>query len=555
MNDNKIQIFSSLRSHDISESPKNDRVTSSINCSLDKIGKLIGLQGCRIKEMRRKTGARIEVKKGPPCRVEIAGNMEQVSQAEAIVLDIIGGSNLLGSSSTEEDDEGSGVDAAAALLGGTPGDLSPSCVVTCTSASVGSSSGLSNQERRRLIVSDKSSSTTSSDTTMQFLSRQNSKEEGDTGDVDSAESPMELVIDCPNNKIATVIGKKGSVINQLTKQTGCRISIDQHLPESGCCKIKILGSQRQVLAAKELINNLIQGMNRGRPRQMTSSPSSVKDILIPHNLVPLLIGSGGATIHELQERSNTHIQVDGDSFTNAPRRVRISGTPESVGLAIDMLSKQLCLTDKQKLAMESSDMPDNSPSDFLCLQPLLSLSPDASPRIDGVSSSNLLHGDDDSNLEEELICPHAKIALVIGKRGAVVREIKRRSKCAIVIDNTVTDDSAGDAVQRMIFNGTREQIDYAISMVKAVMELGAVEALQMGTEILECPSNKASVVIGSGGSTIKEIMRRTGCRVIVSEANRDDSNRPIELTGTVPQIESARELINSVIEIGAKALL
>ena len=66
------------------------------------------------------------------------------------------------------------------------------------------------------------------------------------------------------------------------------------------------------------------------------------------------------------------------------------------------------------------------------------------------------------------------------------------------------------------------------------------------THVIEIPNEKVGLLIGRGGSNIRELELRTGCRVqivhTVTRAGRFEP-RPIEITGTSPQFEAIRKLI------------
>jgi polyribonucleotide nucleotidyltransferase len=74
-------------------------------------------------------------------------------------------------------------------------------------------------------------------------------------------------------------------------------------------------------------------------------------------------------------------------------------------------------------------------------------------------------------------------------------------------------------------------------------------------EEMECPHSKVGVVIGSKGIIIQEIMHRTNCKIVVMQDGLPDGMpRTVMITGYPPQIQLAKQLINSVIADGPSAI-
>jgi far upstream element-binding protein len=60
----------------------------------------------------------------------------------------------------------------------------------------------------------------------------------------------------------------------------------------------------------------------------------------PKPIVGRIIGKGGETINQLQQRSGTKMQVDQTSMPlGQPCKVMISGSPQNVALAVQMVNE------------------------------------------------------------------------------------------------------------------------------------------------------------------------------------------------------------------------
>ena len=64
------------------------------------------------------------------------------------------------------------------------------------------------------------------------------------------ERPTQVKLDCPRVSVAHIIGKKGSMIKQLTARSRANIQIDQNVPAGAPCKLTIYGSAAAVKLAQ-----------------------------------------------------------------------------------------------------------------------------------------------------------------------------------------------------------------------------------------------------------------------------------------------------------------
>lgn len=141
------------------------------------------------------------------------------------------------------------------------------------------------------------------------------------------------IVNCPGDKVGRIIGRMGATIKDLQSRTGTRIQVDQKV--AGDQKpITITGSRADVEHAKRAISEVLT----------SDAPSSVpgdtsRSIECPQGIVGRIIGRGGETIRSLQQASNAHILVDQNFPEGAPRKVTISGRPESVERAFKMITE------------------------------------------------------------------------------------------------------------------------------------------------------------------------------------------------------------------------
>ena len=152
--------------------------------------------------------------------------------------------------------------------------------------------------------------------------------------------------------------------------------------------------------------------------------------------------------------------------------------------------------------------------------------------------------------KEEVPCSQKYFGLVKGKHGRMLKSIIDQSGCRVVIH---------EAYERVVVTGTSlDQVQRGAQLVQDVL-CSAYERVvvpnQMHTVVV--PNEKVAEVIGKQGRVVKEITRRTGCKI---ETSRDSltpcgSAQFFVLSGTTSEsIQLAETLIQAVIEVGKNAL-
>lgn len=258
-------------------------------------------------------------------------------------------------------------------------------------------------------------------------------------------------------------------------------------------------------------------------------PSTQKPITVnmacPAVKVGSLIGKRGMVVQEIMKRSNCKIRVDQNYPDGHDRQVVLTGLPAALTVAMSLVSAVL----------------ENGPS---------VVSP-----VDNIKDANFTE-----EIEDDLTLPHAKVGTVIGHKGSNVQEIYRRTGCRI----QVLQEGVADGVDRKIlFQGTPEQISDAKKLVQQLMNEGpAVLTKPNNLPSLTKPTiqetvidpEKVRVVIGSKGVTISEIMRRSGCKVIINQDFPVGEMHRVVYTGLPHQIEMAKYLVETTVSLGINGL-
>lgn len=117
----------------------------------------------------------------------------------------------------------------------------------------------------------------------------------------------------------------------------------------------------------------------------------------------------------------------------------------------------------------------------------------------------------------------AKVGGLIGSKGVIIQEIMRRSGCRITIDQ---DFPEGQPHKVQISSRTLENISIAKDLIARIIELGPTalnsqldhDDSPMISTTMDCPQDKVGIVIGARGVVINDIMRRTGCKVVIDQS-------------------------------------
>jgi far upstream element-binding protein len=171
------------------------------------------------------------------------------------------------------------------------------------------------------------------------------------------------VIMIDSNLVGLVIGRQGENLRRIEQESGTRIQFitpaDHPGPQRQC---RISGKPRAREDAKQEIYRIMDenqekmsgrdgsrgaGGNRQQSaRSNTTVPvqpvlregENSSQIMVPDRTVGLIIGRGGETIRDLQERSGCHINIVGPNKTvNALRPVNLIGTLEASNRAKDLI--------------------------------------------------------------------------------------------------------------------------------------------------------------------------------------------------------------------------
>jgi far upstream element-binding protein len=247
---------------------------------------------------------------------------------------------------------------------------------------------------------------------------------------------------------------------------------------------KITGTRAHRAAAKAEINRIIDdsgmaGNSRAteRPRE---TPASVRgsshqpalrdgedsmQIMVPDRTVGLIIGRGGETIRDLQERSGCHVNIVGEQKSvNGLRPVNLIGSREAAAKAKDLI-----------MEIVESDSKSSTSKDRV---------PQRDAARDGGFGGGYGGAGNADKVNDAIFVPSEAVGMIIGKGGETIKEMQSTTGCKI----NVTPSSGPGEVEREIgLVGSRD----AIAAAKRAIE-DKVDAVVCGPAI-DC-RNKADML-------------------------------------------------------------
>jgi len=241
--------------------------------------------------------------------------------------------------------------------------------------------------------------------------------------------------------------------------------------------------------------------------------SEVQDWTVPERMVGLIIGKGGESIANIYAKSGCKIQFAPDSAGMADRPCTLSGTPEGIIKAKELVAE----------IIQSAH--DNFP---------------------GLANDSTVGND-----VIELYIPGNKVGLIIGKAGETIRTLQVRAEVKMVLIQETNQPTAHEKLLRII--GESQKCQLAKDMV---MDLIAGKPDDMGLtrpsmpgyggpeHRFPVPTERCGLVIGKGGETIRNIKATSGAHVELSRLPESDPSEKIfKIQGTQEQVQRAIQLV------------
>ncbi|KAK3938864.1 hypothetical protein QBC46DRAFT_159591 [Diplogelasinospora grovesii] len=267
--------------------------------------------------------------------------------------------------------------------------------------------------------------------------------------------------------VGLIIGRQGENLRRVEAESQCRVQFvtasSPHEPYRLC---KITGPRAQREEAKEMINRIIRdsgmrsmtgpgtgsdkgsrdgGARRGGGGGSDSLPPLKEgedslQIMVPDRTVGLIIGRGGETIRDLQERSGCHINIVGENKSvNGLRPVNLIGTPAAARHAKELI---LEIVDSDS---RNGNQGSNRP-----------------PRNDNFGGGGGGGGPGGpggpDKINDSIYVPSEAVGMIIGKGGETIREMQNTTGCKI---NVSQSSGPGEVEREIGLVGSRDAINRA----------------------------------------------------------------------------------------------
>uniref|UniRef100_A0A671TMP5 Far upstream element-binding protein 3-like n=1 Tax=Sparus aurata TaxID=8175 RepID=A0A671TMP5_SPAAU len=341
----------------------------------------------------------------------------------------------------------------------------------------------------------------------------------------------------PDRMVGFIIGRGGEQITRIQLESGCKIQIAADsggLMERPC---SLTGTPESIEQAKRLLVQIVDRCRNGPGFHGDGDGgASVQEMLIPASKVGLVIGRGGDTIKQLQERAGVKMMMiqDGPMPTGADKPLRISGDPYKVQAARELVLEVIREKD----------------GDFR------SGRNDFSARLGG------------TNLDVPV--PRFAVGIVIGRNGEMIKKIQNDAGVRIQFK---ADDGISPERVAMVM-GQPDRCQHAVHLINELIQtaqerdgfgsalrggrvrgrgdwtMGSPGPLQEVTYTI--PADKCGLVIGKGGETIKSINQQSGAHVELQRnppPSTDPNTRVFTIRGTAQQMDLARQLIDDKIGV------
>uniref|UniRef100_A0AAY4BJB3 K Homology domain-containing protein n=1 Tax=Denticeps clupeoides TaxID=299321 RepID=A0AAY4BJB3_9TELE len=338
--------------------------------------------------------------------------------------------------------------------------------------------------------------------------------------------------------VGFIIGRGGEQITRIQLESGCKIQI---APDSGGMMDRpctLTGSPENIEQAKRLLGQIVERCRNGPGfHSDMDGNNAIQEILIPASKVGLVIGKGGDTIKQLQERTGVKMIMiqDGPMPTGADKPLRITGDPYKVQQARELVVE--IIRDKDQ-------------GDFRA----------------GLGGSRL------AGSSLDVAVPRFAVGIVIGRNGEMIKKIQ--NDAGVRIQFKPDDGISPDRIAQVM--GQSDRCQHAVHLINELVHtaqerdgfggsvgprgrgrgrgdwnIGAPGGVQEVTYTI--PADKCGLVIGKGGETIKNINQQSGAHVELQRnppPNTDPNVRIFSIRGTPQQMELARQLIDEKIGVG-----
>lgn len=278
-------------------------------------------------------------------------------------------------------------------------------------------------------------------------------------------------IQIESSLVGLIIGRQGENLRRIEADTSCRVQFLTSNDGGPFRQCKITGPRHRRADVKEAIDQIIDDSGMGPLNRAQEKPAreqnkggatALRDgedhmqIMVPDRTVGLIIGRGGETIRDLQERSGCHINIVGENKSvNGLRPVNLIGTQEAAAKAKDFIME---IVDSDSRGEAPPTKPpgggrnDGPPREM------------GGPRGGGGGGSGGGHGVHGGGggggggfdrINDAMYVPADAVGMIIGKGGETIREMQSVTGCKI---NVAQTNGPGQSEREITLIGSHDSI-------------------------------------------------------------------------------------------------
>lgn len=291
------------------------------------------------------------------------------------------------------------------------------------------------------------------------------------------------ILEIAPDKVGQIIGSKGMIIQEIQSRTGAKAYVNQDFPQGVNRQVQLSGTPQQVQAACDFIRRIIeQGPTAIHVNSIHGGPPTTRLIECSQSQVGKIIGSGGATIKDIQAKSGAKIQIDQDYPPEVPRKIHISGSTAAVNVAVQLIMN--VMSNISNASSHSSQPPSqHRPASYL--PQTAHVAPYPQPVVAYATAppvtAPMATGPD---VTQTMDVQKSIVGRIIGRGGETIQLIQRKSGCRVTLDQNVPEGMPC----KVMFTGSPSNISLAVSMVQEI-NMG-VHTSQIGAN-LPAPSTAA----------------------------------------------------------------
>lgn len=294
------------------------------------------------------------------------------------------------------------------------------------------------------------------------------------------------IITVSSSSVGLIIGRGGENLRRVESQTGARVQFITGPEGSGPLrKCRLTGTKRERDDARQDIENIIKDHPTEQPaKQITPKPDAYvsafyetettqqngdKNIqmMVPDKTVGLIIGRGGETIRDIQERSGCHVNITSENKSiNGLRPVNLIGsrqaTDEARKLINDVVESDTRAGPQHQQPPQHNQYPHYPPphtpyTPYPVPAPSYGM-PYPEPFAQPPPRQAPYDPHAGSRATDTITVPSEAVGMIIGKGGETIKEMQNVTGCKI---NVAPPAHGPDITREIGLIGSHNSIDQA----------------------------------------------------------------------------------------------